>query len=148
MCTLASLPLRSSTMGTYSTWRVCVWWFGDSGFFLFFLVLSTHIFHVWVCTYLYVLHSDGSVKGIATVDQGIAKDGSPKVSNYYHLLQETGVCVCVCAGWVCPWDGATCQTYSLWRGLPWLSHKDTLPAVQSPTQLPTPDLWLGSQGGE
>ena len=24
-------------------------------------------------------HSDGSVKGVATVDQGIAKDGSPKV---------------------------------------------------------------------
>ena len=24
-------------------------------------------------------HEDGSVKGVATVDQGIAKDGSPKV---------------------------------------------------------------------
>ena len=97
MCTLASLPLRSSTMGTYSTWRVCVWWFGDSGFFLFFLVLSTHIFHVWVCTYLYVLHSDGSVKGIATVDQGIAKDGSPKVSNTITSCKRLGcVCVCVC----------------------------------------------------
>ena len=25
-------------------------------------------------------HEDGSVKGVATVDQGIAKDGSPKAS--------------------------------------------------------------------
>lgn len=27
-------------------------------------------------------HDDGSVKGIATVDQGIAKDGSPKVPQW------------------------------------------------------------------
>lgn len=27
-------------------------------------------------------HSDGSVKGIATNDVGVAKDGSPKVSTY------------------------------------------------------------------
>lgn len=30
-------------------------------------------------------HSDGSVKGVATVDQGIAKDGSPKVRQCQSL---------------------------------------------------------------
>ena len=31
-------------------------------------------------------HVDGSVKGIATVDQGIAKDGSPKVRKASSLF--------------------------------------------------------------
>ena len=31
-------------------------------------------------------HNDGSVKGVATVDQGIAKDGSPKVRQCRSLV--------------------------------------------------------------
>ena len=38
-------------------------------------------------------HDDGSVKGIATNDMGIAKDGSPKVS--VSLLGVIPPCVCV-----------------------------------------------------
>lgn len=32
-------------------------------------------------------HEDGSVKGIATNDVGIAKDGSPKVSHYIWMFK-------------------------------------------------------------
>lgn len=31
-----------------------------------------------------LFHEDGSVKGIATNDVGIAKDGSPKVLEHHH----------------------------------------------------------------
>ena len=59
-------------------------------------------------------HSDGSVKGVATVDQGIAKDGSPKASSddcSISFPSTEAVCV---AGWLCPRNGAACKTHSLW----------------------------------
>jgi len=31
-----------------------------------------------------LFHEDGSVKGIATNDVGISKDGSPKVCHHHH----------------------------------------------------------------
>lgn len=33
-----------------------------------------------------LFHEDGSVKGIATNDVGIAKDGSPKVCRHHHKV--------------------------------------------------------------
>ena len=48
-----------------------------------------YLIHFKISTYLYfnpffkvLYHEDGSVKGIATNDVGIAKDGSPKVSMF------------------------------------------------------------------
>lgn len=44
------------------------------------------VFYNWGMLLFQVLyHDDGSVKGVATVDVGIAKDGSPKVSAMYDL---------------------------------------------------------------
>lgn len=36
-----------------------------------------------------LFHDDGSVKGIATVDVGVAKDGSPKVIYWGWLVQAS-----------------------------------------------------------
>lgn len=33
-----------------------------------------------------LFHEDGSVKGIATNDVGISKDGSPKVCHHHHKV--------------------------------------------------------------
>ena len=36
-------------------------------------------------------HDDGSVKGIATNDVGIGKDGAPKVLNWFFFLKHTEI---------------------------------------------------------
>ena len=64
-----------------------------------------------------LFHEDGSVKGVATNDVGIHKDGSPKVRIFHiklrvycnaetHLYPPTFTCMCLCyfskPGQICP----------------------------------------------
>lgn len=91
-------------------------------------------------------HDDGSVKGVATVDQGIAKDGSPKVLSNWGYIEHL-LLVVLSAGWLCPRHGAACSSHVVWRGMPWLSGKDTLSTVQLTSELPASDICPGPQGG-
>jgi len=57
-------------------------------------------------------HEDGSVKGIATSDVGIAKDGAPKVlvsCTFMHFFLNLHFGF---TGNVCSWNGITCKMYN------------------------------------
>lgn len=70
-------------------------------------------------------HDDGSIKGIATNDVGIAKDGSPKVS--YQLISDMYAVRYICLlvyihivlfflrieGVLCPRNGVAREVYNL-----------------------------------
>ncbi len=113
--------------------------------FELFLLLS--------CQVLY--HDDGSVKGVATVDQGIAKDGSPKVFAISFrflalLLPPSLPCFSLVPllAHVCSRHGTSCKGHAVCRGLPWLPRQDPLQQVQTEGKLSAPDLRHWSQGGE
>ena len=57
-------------------------------------------------------HEDGSVKGIATSDVGIAKDGAPKVLVLCTLMHFILNLHFGFTGNVCSWNGITCKMYN------------------------------------
>ena len=93
-------------------------------------------------------HDDGSVKGVATVDQGIARDGSPKVRQWLSFLGFPDCYILISAAWLCPGHGAACQSHSVWGRLSWVTGQVTVQTVQLASELPASDIWTGPERGQ
>ena len=93
-------------------------------------------------------HEDGSVKGIATVDQGIAKDGSPKVALWTCLCQDVHVTFPISSlANLCTGNGAARKGDPVRGGLSRLPGQDTLQSLQLEGKLPATDICSRTEGG-
>lgn len=92
---------------------------------------------------------NGHVRGVATGDVGIAKDGSPKVSLklFTLLLILLNVAIFFFIGQLRAWHGVECTLHDHCRRLSWPYFEATLQQIQSSGKLRKSNVWYWFERG-